>query len=155
MNFWPVPKGFKLLTTMNLSPILIRVKASARRINQLNNCVLPCKTLCWPYTVPREILLALAFYKPLQKNSFSSRKSTQQRASKFLHPFPLQRHWQISSISSLTLRLVQTFFTHNLFIKRHQVAFMRMWISYYPQGFQVFNYNSPLSSIPATFWKIW
>ena len=50
---------------MNLSPILIRVKASARRINQLNNCVLPCKALCWPYTVPREILLALAFYKPL------------------------------------------------------------------------------------------
>ena len=85
---------------MNLSPILIRVKASARRINQLNNCVLPCKALCWPYTVPREILLALAFYKPLQKNSFSSRKSTQQRASKFLHPFPLQRHWQISSITS-------------------------------------------------------
>ena len=64
-----------------LIAIFIRVKAAAWRFNQLNNCVLSRKALCWPYLVPREILSA--FYSPLQTNSLSSRKSTQQGANKF------------------------------------------------------------------------
>ena len=146
---------FKLLTTMKLSPILIRVNA-ARRFYPLDNFALPCKALSWPYTDlygPQGNSLGLLY--AFANKSLSSRKSTQQRASKFPNPPPLQRRWQISSISSLTLRLMQNFFTHNLSLKRHGVPFMLMWISYYPQGFQVFNHNSPLSSIPATFWKIW
>ena len=43
--------------------------------------MLPRKALCWPYLAPRKILSA--FYTPLQTNSLSSRKSTQQGANKF------------------------------------------------------------------------
>ena len=148
------PKVFKLLTTMNLSPILIRVKASARRFNQLDNCVLPCKALYWPYTVPREILLA--FYTPLQTNWLPSRKSTQQRASKFPNNPSLQRRGQISSINS-PYALSDKIFSPITYPSRGigwLLCECESAISYYPQRFQVFNHNSPLSSIPATFWKI-
>ena len=44
-------------------------------------------------------------------------------------PPPLQRRWQIFSISPPQVPYAK-FFTHNLSIKRHKVAFMRMQISY-------------------------
>ena len=148
------PKVFKLLTTMNLSPILIRVKASARRFNQLDNCVLPCKALYWPYTVPREILLA--FYTPLQTNWLPSRKSTQQRASKFPQQ-PFASAARTNFLYQLTLCLIDKIFSPITYPSRGigwLLCECESAISYYPQRFQVFNHNSPLSSIPATFWKI-
>ena len=127
------PKVFMLLTTMNLSPFLIRVKASARRINQLDNCVLPCKALYWPYTVPREILFAILYALANKFALFSQVYST---TGKQVSP-PFSPSAELTNfLYHLTLRLVQNFFTHNLSIKRHQVAFMRMWISYYPKVFK-------------------
>ena len=83
-NKWRLTKPESVLNPnqcLALITILTRVKAAAWRFNQLNNCVLPRKALCWPYLVPRKILSA--FYTPLQTNSLSSRKSTQQGANKF------------------------------------------------------------------------
>ena len=77
--------------------ILIRIKAAAWRFSQLDYCVLPREAVYGSFTVPREI--PRAFYTPQQTNSPSSRKSALQRASKFPHPPPLQRRWQIFSIS--------------------------------------------------------
>ena len=36
-------------------PILIRIKATAWRFNQLDYCVLPREAVYWSFTVPREI----------------------------------------------------------------------------------------------------
>ena len=46
-------------------------------------------------------------------------------AKKFPHPPPLQRRWQISSISSAAP--YAEFLTDKLSIKRHRVAFMRVF----------------------------
>ena len=48
-----------------LLSVLIRVKAAAWRFNQVDNCVLPRKALCWCYLVSRETLQV--YYAPLQK----------------------------------------------------------------------------------------
>ena len=61
-----------------LLSVLIRVKATAWRFNQLDNCVLPRKALYWRYLVPREILQAC--YTPLQKLKIKQRSKLMPRS---------------------------------------------------------------------------
>ena len=105
--------------------ILIRVKANAWRFNQLDNGVLPCKTVFWPYTVPSEI--PWPFIRPSKqiRRLLASLLYNGQASFPTLRPFSGAGKFSLSAHPMP----YAIFFTHNLSIKRHRVAFMRMWIS--------------------------
>ena len=103
------------LGTRQFKTVLIRVKAAARRLNYLDNRLLPFKTLV-SHKNPQGNSLGLLQVTSLLNND----------AHKFPHPPPLQGHWQCPHV--LTLCLIQNLliFTHKVKDIRHWVASMRM-----------------------------
>ena len=116
---------FFFIVCETMFTILIRVKAAAWQFNKLDNCVLPCKAVYWPYTVPREI--PWPFIRPSKqiRRLLASLLYNGQASFPTLLPFSGAGKF---SLSALPMPYA-TFFTHNLSIKRYKVAFMQMWIS--------------------------
>ena len=103
------------LGTRQFKTVLIRVKAAARRLNHLDNRLLPFKTLV-SHKNPQGNSLGLLQVTSLLNND----------ARKFPHPPPLQGRWQ--RLHVLTLCLIQNIliFTHKVKDITHWVASMRM-----------------------------
>ena len=102
--------------------ILIRVKAAAWRINQLDNCVLPYKAVYWPFTVSSEI--PWPFIRPSKqiRRLLASLPYNGQACFPTLLPFSGAGKFSLSAHPMPYAK----FATHNLSIKRHRVAFRRI-----------------------------
>ena len=124
------------LGTRQFKTVLIRVKAAARRLNHLDNRLLPFKTLVSRKQHPQGNSLGLLQVTSLLNND----------ARKFPHPPPLQGHWQC--LPELTPCLIQNLliFTHKVKDITHWVASMRMWISSY--------FLSTFSTSKAASWRL-
>ena len=109
----------------NKGPILIRIKAAAWWFNQPDNCLLPCKAVYWPYTVPRKIPWPFIRSSKHIRRLLASLLYNGQVSFPTLLPFSGTGEFSLSALSIPYAK----FFPHNLSIKRYGVAFMRMWIS--------------------------
>ena len=120
--------AFLLLWYFNT--ILIRLKAAAWPFNQLDYCLLPREAVYWSLRSPGK------FPRPSIRPSkqilrlFASLLYNGQASFPTLLPFSGAGKFSLSAHPMPYAK----FFTHNLSIKRHKVAFMRMWISYYFQS---------------------
>ena len=118
-----------LAVSLEEFPILIRIKAAAWRFNQLDYCVLPRKQSIGPLQSPGKS--PRPFMRPSKqiRRLLVSLLYNGQASFPTLLPFSGAGKFSLSAHPMPSAK----FFTHNLSIKRHKVAFMRMWISYCSQ----------------------
>ena len=108
------------------STILIRIKAAAWQINKITACSL-VKQSIGPLRSPGKF--PRPFIRPSKqiRRLLASLLYNGQASFPTLLPFSGAGKFSLSAHSVPYAKL----FTHNFFIKRHKLAFMWMWISYY------------------------